>query len=548
MKRTTFAHALGLAIVTLAAAKSEVLHAEDASSALARAAEQRMGSLAGKTTYVMTDKPLYHPGEAVWFRLWELQTRTLKGGEGQHGITAKLLDARGGQVAEKRLLVQGGMATNDFELNENLAGGTYTLRFTSDAGGTFEKTIVVSTYELPRVKKGIEFTRKSYGPGDEVTVILDIKGATGESMMGAKVTAVITVDGAQIARFFVPIDNKGKGVVAFQLPPHITKGDGLLTLQVDAGGVTEATQRRIPIVLNEVSIAAYPEGGDLVTGLPSRVYLQGNDVTGKPAEIEGDLVDDKGRVMAHYKSLHAGKARLSFTPEAGRSYSLKVQKPAGITQVFNLPVAQPSGCVLASKDDYKSGDRILTMHVRCTGERKVTATASLREVMLATAEVTVKPGVSSDLALPLANDTRGAVRVTLFDTGTWAPLAERLVYRGLGKEVKVAVTADKPSYAPRDKVTLTVQTTDDKGHPTPADLALAVVDDTVLSYADDKSGRILAGIYLEHEMPGQKVFEPNFYFSSDAKAPEAMDLLLGTQGYRRFDWQLVKPAEAQVAQ
>jgi hypothetical protein len=134
----------------------------------------------------------------------------------------------------------------------------------------------------------------------------------------------------------------------------------------------------------------------------------------------------------------------------------------------------------------------------------------------------------------------GAVRVTLFDLAH-RPIAERLVYRGLGAELRVSVKADKPSYAPRDKVRITVETRDAKGRGVPADVALAVVDDTVLRFADDKSGNILAQTYLLPEMPGQQIDEPNFYFSRDPKAPEAMDLLLGTQGWRRFAWKWVAP-------
>ena len=105
------------------------------------------------------------------------------------------------------------------------------------------------------------------------------------------------------------------------------------------------------------------------------------------------------------------------------------------------------------------------------------------------------------------------------------------------------MTADKAAYVPREKVTLTVKATDESGAPVKADLALAVVDDAVLNLADDKSANILADLYLLPEMPGQRIHEPNFYFSSDKKAPEAMDLLLGTQGFRRFAWKWV-PAGA----
>src|SRR5207249_4426604 len=137
---------------------------------------------------------------------------------------------------------------------------------------------------------------------------------------GARVNAVITVDGKELARFFVPLDAKGAGAVRFQLPAHIEKGDGLLTLSVDAGGVTESMQRRIPIALPEMEIAAFPEGGDMVVGLPSRVYLSAHDKLGNPVEFEGDVVDDAGRAVAHAKSFYGGMARVTMKPEAGTHY------------------------------------------------------------------------------------------------------------------------------------------------------------------------------------------------------------------------------------
>ena len=84
-----------------------------------------------------------------------------------------------------------------------------------------------------------------------------------------------------------------------------------------------------------------------------------------------------------------------------------------------------------------------------------------------------------------------------------------------------------------------MRTSDPQGKPVSADVALAVVDDTVLNFADDDRAHILSRLYLEPEMPGQSVDDPNFYFSEDPKAPQALDLLLGTKGYRRFEWQWV---------
>src|SRR5262249_27252643 len=154
---------------------------------------------------------------------------------GDHGVTFTLLDPRGSKLAEKRVLSSAGMATNDFDLAESLAGGVYTLRAVSDLGTTLDKTFVVSSYEPPRIKKSLEFSRKSYGPAEQVTAYVKLAQPTGEPVVLAKVSAVITIDGAELARFFVPLDNKGAGAVRFQLPAKMAKGDGLLTLAVDAG-------------------------------------------------------------------------------------------------------------------------------------------------------------------------------------------------------------------------------------------------------------------------------------------------------------------------
>ena len=135
--------------------------------------------------------------------------------------------------------------------------------------------------------------------------------------------------------------------------------------------------------------------------------------------------------------------------------------------------------------------------------------------------------------------------MTLFDD-RGAPLAERLVYHGRGSDLRVAITLDKKSYGPRDPVKLHVHTTDGRGRAVKASVGLAVVDDTVLSFADDKSARILAHMYLEPELgatAADPIEEPNFYFADKPESAAAMDALLATRGYRSFEWRQVLPVE-----
>jgi len=50
------------------------------------------------------------------------------------------------------------------------------------------------------------------------------------------------------------------------------------------------------------------------------------------------------------------------------------------------------------------------------------------------------------------------------------PVAERLVYHGRGQDLKVAVTADRKTYAPRDPVKLHLHASDPSGKPVKASL------------------------------------------------------------------------------
>src|SRR5262249_39237242 len=101
------------------------------------------------------------------------------------------------------------------------------------------------------------------------------------------------------------------------------------------------------------------------------------------------------------------------------------------------------------------------------------------------------------------------------------------------------IATDKQKYLPREKVEMTLEATDDRELPVPAHLSLAVVDDKLLSFADDKSGNILAKLLLEPDIKG-RVEEAKFYFDpQEPKADSALDYLLMTSGWRRFVWKEV---------
>ncbi len=489
-----------------------------------------------KRTYIMTDKPLYQPGETIWFRADLRATGTLQGG-GPIGLTMTLTSPRGAIVAQKRVLAQAGIARNDFKLPDEIEGGEYTLGLIADDGTQDHKLLVINTYQAPRLQKTLEMLRKAYGEGDTVAAAIEIKRATGEAFADKELTGIITIDDAELPRIKLKTDKDGKATARFQLPARMVRGDGLLTIMADDGGVTESVQKRIPIVMKKLDLALYPEGGDLVDGVPGRVYFLAKTTLGKPADIEGKVIDKKsGATVTEFSSVHDGMGRFELTPATDTQYQVVITKPAGITQRVDVPMGKAGGCVIRSVDQ-KTTDT-LRVGAICNTARTLSVAAVMREKKLASGKFEVGANVPTLVELPIAPHTQGVVRLTLFSSRN-EPLSERLVYHGMGSGLQISLTADSKTYGPRDPVKLRIKTTDANGKPVKANIGIAVVDETVLSYADDKSGNLLSRILLEQELGATKedaIEDPKYYFGDKPDAAAALDALLATRGYRRFEW------------
>lgn len=496
----------------------------------------------GRRIHLHTDKPLYKPGETIWVSSYDLATKSLDGASTPGDATLALISPKGAPVIEKRLARSAGRAHNDLLLPDGVQGGEYLVRLTASDGTTEERPVIVSAYEPPRIKKTLEFVRKAYGPGAEVTATIEVKRPTGEPLSSHPLVGAIRLDGEDLPRVALTTNDDGGGLVRFTLPDSIRAGDGLLTVLVEDGGVTESVSKRIPIVLSRMELGFFPEGGSMVQGLPTRLYFEAKNPLGKPADVEGRIVDDRGQAVATFRTHDRGLGRIDFTPAVGRTYHATITKPEGISETTPLPLAEEAGCVLRHFDDLDGQEEAVRVSVACTDAQDVVVTAMVRENLLDAAPVRVGP--SAPAVVHLASDDEalasamGVATVTVFD-GDLNPVAERIVFRQRRSRLQIAIEPDQETYVPREQVALKVTTKDGAGRAVPADLSLAVVDDTVISFADDKTGHMLSRVYLEPEIPGD-VEEPNVYFDlTEEKGALGMDLLMGTRGWRTFDWQPV---------
>ncbi|MBO2008340.1 MG2 domain-containing protein [Hymenobacter negativus] len=281
----------------------------------------------------------------------------------------------------------------------------------------------------------------------------------------------------------------------------------------------------------------FPEGGNLVRGLRSRVAFKITDKAGHGAAAEGKVLNQSGTVVATFRTARLGMGSFAFTPAAGPdTYTAIVTLANHQTVSHKLPAVFEQGYVLRLED---SGPEQLTLTVNATGTQPATVYLlghSRQQVALATRLQLVEG--QGQLVVSKRALLDGVSHFTLFNAEQ-QPVCERLYFRPAPQALAIVARADKLQYTTREKVTVQVSTTSPQT-PLAAQLSMAV-------YRLDSLSRVApVGIdrylHLTSELQGA-VENPNYYFTATGpEATEAADNLMLTQGWSRFRWEEVLAA------
>lgn len=528
---------------------------------------QDLGGAERYLIYASTDKPVYREGESLYLRAVFLNAAdntpvNSSINNGQIGINVKIRGPKGDFVFQGYGAGDDSTAGIQWDIPAGTAGGQYTALITSPVLGIpeTERSFEVRAYRAPRLKTQIEFTREGYGPGDLVQASVKVDRAEGGIPEGAKITVIARVDGTEIFKqsgYVISAD--GTFSTEFNLPQKISVGDGSLSFIIEDGGVVETASKTLPILLQTMDIAFYPEGGDLIAGLSSRIYVQARRPDGKPADIEGRIVEIKDeelggivssknvaskKVVAKLATQHEGRGIFAITPEAGKHYALVLDSPSGINRNFPLPMIKPDGTVIKSGKNTFRYEQKINIEVASNSLNPIaTLTLHKREalidkIVMADIKAAINRShgpISLDGKVILdPKDSEGVLIVTAWDAAG-NPLAERLVYREPKFTINVDIQAGAGPFVPGSEVSLDILTTDENGKPVEAVVGLTVTDDAVLELIEkrEQAPRLPVMVYLENEV--RDLADAHIYLDSqNQQAPQALDLLLGTQGWRRF--------------
>lgn len=494
--------------------------------------------------YIQTDKPLYSTGDDIWFSTLVLEGQSLRASSKSDIVHVELISPKGTVDKSIKLICKNGRAAGDFHLEEGTVGGLYKLRAYTNwmknegENKVFEKEIQIQDVVLPHLKMKLDFEKKAFGPGDEVIAKLQLNSNENKALIHHPIKFTGNIDGSKHTEQSSKTDEEGICYIKFKLPAKLKSNDGLLNAMIEYNGNTESISRSIPIVLNKIKLVFYPEGGDLVNDIESKVAFKALNEFGKAADIEGIVVDELGNELTTIQSFHQGMGAFYLTPERKKSYFVKITKPTNIADNYPLPEALNRGYVLSVNNHEKNQVGIV---VQSTESEELSLVAQVRGEIVYSTVIRSLAG-KNEFFISTENFPTGIAQFTLFDAKGIAR-AERLAFVNKDKHLNISFQTDKSKYLPREKIKLTVLVKDERGLPSPANIVLSVVNDQLVSFADDRSGHILSSLYLEQDL-NQKVEEPKFYFdTNEKKANEALDYLMLTSGYRRFTWEKIMEEE-----
>jgi hypothetical protein len=297
---------------------------------------------------------------------------------------------------------------------------------------------------------------------------------------------------------------------------------------------------------DRLEVEFFPEGGDLLAEVENRVYFRVRSPLGQSADLHGVLVDSQGRQVVavqtagrNGETAHTtGLGMFTFRPRVGESYRLEVSSPQGVAIHAPFPPVRTTGVSLSLPNAVAAAKEPFRAIIQQTApERNLVVGLFCRGRLVAQELVVAKTG-STEVRLTPTTPCSGVFRVTVFEErqGQLWPLAERLAYRRAEKRLQISLQADKENYAPGETVRLKLRTSNEHGKSEAAWVLVSVVNQSALS-GDTKSDDVSLPAYfhLTSELPQPEELEQADILLRDAPgAAAALDLFLGTQGWRRF--------------
>lgn len=502
--------------------------------------------------YLHMDKPYYAIGDTIWFKGYlttgpHHELSALSG-----ALYVDFITEKDSLITTLKLPVNGGMAMGDLVISNDLAAGNYRIRaytqWMRNAGADyfFDRTFTVGSLLADEV---LARSTYQYVTADGKTSLIATLGYTdkeGHPLANKKVEYDVVLNKQRIYSNSAKTNDQGIITVDISNEKQLDLRGGYIRTKIKSPNVegNNLIIRDFPIKAGfaKIDVQFFPESGNLVNGIMSKVAFKATGIDGKGIFIKGILMEDSSNNILEFTSLKFGMGSFTMIPKEGKAYSAKVVFPDGTEELFALPKALEEGYVLRV---YQPNEDSVLVRVSVSPKTLAAAAAVQKPVDLSIiAQVSGQTIMATPLRITrvitsfwLGKDDfpSGIAQFTLFSE-EGEPLNERIAFIKRKDHMNLTLNTSKRTYKSKESILRELEAKDRNDEPATGNFSVTVIDESKVPFEEELESTIFSNLLLTSDLKGY-IERPNYYFSKETDTVQmALDNLMLTQGYRRFAW------------
>jgi len=489
--------------------------------------EKQVTNFPQEKVYVQTDKPYYSAGEEIWFKAYLVNETTLEPNSLSQFVYVELIDKMDSVLYRVKIKKDSTGFAGHLKLKPEISTGTYSLRaytYWMQNVGTdffFSKNILIGNKIDDRISSKI-----TYGTAVDglISATLTFIDAAQNSIAGKRVDIKQNWDSAKKKKFSMITAKDGTVKWQIAIDP---KDDSQKNIQVSIDGEKYKTNISLPEFSSDFDVQFFPESGNLLDNTLQCVGFKAIGKDGLSVDITGKVFTDKNEEICELSTLVKGMGKFSIKTQPNERYYALVKRANGIEKRVELPKTQTTGAAIQLVYNrgnilYKVANYTLipneSLYLLLHSRGKAFVVQSLRNL----------EGQIPESLLP-----GGIVSLSVIDS-LGNTYCERLSFVRNFNFPTVSMQTDKPSYSKRELVNLNFNVLSQQGNPVKGNFAISVTDQKTVKL-DSMADNIISNLLLTSDIKGY-VEEPETYFADNKAATrEKTDVLMLTQGWRRFN-------------
>ena len=494
--------------------------------------------------YLHLDKPYYSVADTVWFKAYLTMEQNLPSLLSKI-VYVDVMSSRDSLVQTIKLPVVNSVAAGNIPLNQgtykqgNYYFKAYTLWMLNFGEEYFySKTVPIGEAIDKQLSTHFSYKTLQNEKNQTIEATVQFKNRDGAAVANKEVswTATSNFDLVDKGKGITDANGKLQVKISARKNEPITNGE-LTTELVMSEAETLTSTFRLKPAQSTHDVQFFPESGELIAGIATKVAFKAITGAGRGIDLKGTVTDGSGNVLANFASAHLGMGTFFLNAESGKAYKANITFSDGSVKTYDLPKAIASGMTLqvANTDPLVANIKILAndAYFSANKTKPLFIVATHGGIIYYAAKTRLNAQLTN-AKIPKDQFPAGIMQITLFsDAGE--PIAERLIFNAPAAKATVSIKTDLATYKPRQKVKLTVNAKNDTAA-VAGDFSISVIDEQKVPVDEDNEVTILSSLLLTSDLKGY-VEKPNYYFNKpDEKKAENLDILLLTQGFRRFNF------------